>query len=584
MDRIRALLAETLRAASSHPPDGGRVMDVLLARAGADCHATTGRDAKSRHVPSIAFVLAGVRRLSDDGRLAVLSHIAGGAHDGATPWDAENLRTIFRALLRHPPAMTPQVATEFFRIYAKDEITVLFGLRVVLKRMEAGDPNRFASHTPLIKAYRDLRKRHIRLNANVVVSAEIEARIQRLLGIEAYRTSEGDSLKALILERPSGSDGLHVDAYLHELETHLGELDAWRTTIEAMRPDYHREVMETWARRYGSHPPGQLRATVFAPVTCYADLDPPPPSWLMEAFRRKQAKDAGFPVASSVSDGATSFQHHTMLKLRAPCFSIFNRVWLVRARNAKRLADLGRPRHDWSKNQIVLRPLLDLEGGAPDALFELVWQARGARPTARWLDEARGLLDTPSGPGATSRVRDWLAEIAEPIAIPEPRVEQLAVSFEALCAHAKEAVTVWGARRAAIEEICKGGTFGYYEDGHGYRGLAQHPSVLSEANDIVARGCAWFLSLTPGPEATACLERTALACLTKAPSDSGGRIHRSLAGVNASIWSLGRIGSPDAIEALSRLRGKAKEKRIVAAIDKAVGGGPAATDAGSATD
>jgi hypothetical protein len=433
--------------------------------------------------------------------------------------------------------------------------------------MEAqGGAGAFAGHGPLLDAYAALRERFPVLDDSGIVSAEMEAQAARVLGLEGA-TGPSDPPDM----RPSDDDDPQVDAFAAALEARLSEVVAWRNAIRARQPLFVEDAAEAWRRdaaRGSAIRPSALRA----PVACLARLEPPPPPWFVPLFAGTHDPGEDYPTARGPRDTASAVLAHILQCAPQNGGVFFGRAWLERARAAKRATD-ERSWHDWSVAAVVAPRLLRLDGAEdPDALRSLAWRARSPAPGKAWLDEAGRLLASTDGIAAIAAAARWVDQVAAPIAgQPDRETRRLSGVFEAFCEHARAKMARHGgdADAAALSEIQDVGHFG--ENANGWCGLAPRgesdPSVLSEENDTILRGCVWLLALAPSSGTADRLGRTASACLAKGPLYGQ---YRSLKGLNACLWALGRIATPEAVTALGRVKLKVRDERIAKQIAKAM--------------
>lgn len=376
------------------------------------------------------------------------------------------------------------------------------------------------------------------------------------------------------------ADGPYVDDYAAALAVLLEELRAWAAAVDAASPSARVYAYKAWVDQHASSIRDARFAGYVAPVTCYASLSPPPPGWLIEGCRQHFDPLYSFPVADRFS--LTGYVLDVLLEnLASGGITPIVGEALAQAREAKREVDRSCPPDDWSVPHVVQPGLLRLDGGdgspggSPDALAALLSKARGTAPAGSWLDAARRLLVGPQGAAAAAAARRWLAALGNGGgAMPSNATHRLALILKSYNAIAWNGITTLGdARAAAAAELCGRHRIGYYHDGSSSLDTgADHPALLSDANQAAVRGCAWLLSCAPVPENAAALQRAAMACLVQAPSASG-RKYRSLKGLNSCLWSLGQMATPEAVAALGRIglgvRDERLSKQVAAAMSEA---------------
>jgi uncharacterized protein DUF4132 len=248
---------------------------------------------------------------------------------------------------------------------------------------------------------------------------------------------------------------------------------------------------------------------------------------------------------------------------------LIDRAWLdANRRAARQLANTQYP-HDWNRPAIVERALLRLPAARqPDALFDLVWQARSAVPTKKWLGSAEKLLDAQDGAAALAAARRWLELLPMP-GLPSPNIAQRGRVHANFCRNAQLRISHYGgARNAAIANLCAHhGLWGVLKSSISRKYTEGDPALLSEENSLVVRGAVWLLSFDAAN--VDLLQRTALALLAKVSTGSG-QDYRSLKGVNSCIWALGRISTAAAVVALGRIRLRVRDERLSKQIAKAM--------------
>lgn len=370
------------------------------------------------------------------------------------------------------------------------------------------------------------------------------------------------------------ADGPHMEAYTAALGALLEELRAWKVAVDAANPSARAEAFDAWMDQHGASFGNARSAERHVPVTCYARLWPLLPEWLVEGCRQNLDSRYDFAAANLRSLSAQNLNGRLGL-LAAEDFVPFDQAWLTRAREARRLVERSHPRDDWSGPKLVQPGLLQLDGdghGSPGTLAVLLSKARGVVPGRTWLDEANRLLASPQGSAATMAARRWMDVLdGRGSAMPSMRMHQLAVTFTSYNAHVWHGIAAHGsARAAAVAELCGPTRIGQYFDGSsGFNCHADHPAILSDANEAALRGCIWLLSCEGGRENVATLQRTALACLVQAPSASGMK-YRSLKGINSCIWSLGQIATPEAVAALGRIGMRVRDERLAKQLSRAM--------------
>jgi hypothetical protein len=556
------------------PTDWQACFDALIARAlDAQREAPVEQRAARPHILPLKFIAAEVDRLPTTERAGLLGFIAaeGPQIAGEYPYQIDYVLNLCQALRDNPPPVTPRVAADFLRSCgmetARQRRDHPAGLLQIIKLMQHEPEGSLVGYKPLQEAYLGLKRRFRLLASSKIVSDERSAILERLIGLESAAPVPAPAIAIPAADLTDGWDGPYLDEFAGALEDCFIELKSWKSAVDAINPKARTEAIDDWVWTYVTRLNNRPMPRHFAPVACFAALNPPPPPWLIDLYRPWLRQDLDFPMAISEEAGAHSFSVYI---LKAPdelgdpilSFPYFDRQAIARARPVKRAIEAGWPRYDWSGSTIAAPALLYAAEGEPGPLFQLLWQARSAVPTKKWLDEARSLLQGASTPAPLEAAANWLDEFfLAPASIPSEQDYVLEQRFEQFCSHARQAMAQFGDARAAAMAA-----FGPAKRREHFQNGREHPSHVSEENALILRGCIWLMSLNHDHDTIARLQRTALACLSAVP----GSQYRSLKGLNACIWALGRIATQEAVTALGRIKLKIRDERLSKQLAKAM--------------
>lgn len=262
-------------------------------------------------------------------------------------------------------------------------------------------------------------------------------------------------------------------------------------------------------------------------------------------------------------------------------------------------AELGALYLVWEGNAVpALERLANVSDRAQAALLLHLADAKnGPKPPTAWLATARRLAAAAGRDATQARLADWLAQFADAPPtdgnyarlhnyhelaamaawLEEVRPDLPGCADAALIDAAASAIASGAGGRYTDEGVVLADEHDWlgsararakdFDRGHLPAGMRDRwrPSISNEA---ILRGVIWLLADLAGAGAADLLERTALSAM--AYSDSSGARSRGTA--NAVVAALARIGSPDALEALGRLRRSIKDKAIANAVTKAITG------------
>jgi hypothetical protein len=155
-----------------------------------------------------------------------------------------------------------------------------------------------------------------------------------------------------------------------------------------------------------------------------------------------------------------------------------------------------------------------------------------AKPSAKWTAPAAELAKGPQGRTIRQAIIDWLATLELPNA----------------AARAGRYVNV------------------------------SDPAHLSQVASFMVRSACFMLANWRDTEVVAALQNTAQAGLVKLSTGSNGLNYRSLTAANAAILALGEIATPEAVQALGRIKLKVRDERLVRQITAAMEAAAASAD------
>lgn len=579
--RVRALretLPEPAPAAGGVPPapesSAHPVFEALQELALGAQALAGGRQYVDRNIYLKSdFIAAEVARLSVEERAALLAELTVWQPPPSGPYGfhddrfATRARDAFAALHVHKPPPTPEVAADFCRLYTKYSIRRFLA---ILAHWEKGDRAAFAAYQPLKDAYQALRAKYSSLHESRVVAAEIDARMERLLGlvsegsagpVVALATQIGVRSSAAILAdfvpRTGAADFEQIQAFATSFEVFREEKRRWLTEVYARAPHFIPRPRQSYAAPLHPDPDEADWRCRSAPVQSFADVDPPSPAWLQRVdsiFAQVRARDCmqefwRYPQAA--------------LPLAGSLETRFDSTWLLEGRRIAALIEAQTLR-DWGASFVIEEARLRPQGRAD--LADLLWRARSAVPTKSWLKDAQVLIDG-GGRDVIDAVGGWIDLAAEPCA---PGIERQAFAHcflqTALEASILSLIEACGSPTDAAALVACG-DWGECDRRLSRWMMRAHPGLLSEENELVLRGAVWLLSLDAGSVPR--LLRLALALLVRVPVPSGQN-YRSLKGLNACIWSLGRIATPEAVIALGRIQRRIRDERLSKQVAKAM--------------
>ncbi|MBX6368151.1 MAG: DUF4132 domain-containing protein [Rhodospirillales bacterium] len=252
--------------------------------------------------------------------------------------------------------------------------------------------------------------------------------------------------------------------------------------------------------------------------------------------------------------------------------SEFNRAWLARMRQDDAYWQEVPATEDWSGAWVPnARILSGLPCGEQEYLRGFLWSLRGAKPSGKWAARAREIASGRNGRRIRRAIIDWLETL--PVA---------KVSSE-LVRNRPDLLCFRSFRRYALEDIERTGSpeaaallafftppfplWTYWSWG------LRDPAILSEGAARLVRAAAWMLTNWRDEEVVAALRKSAEATLMRVAMRGGGVEYRSLLAANTCILALGEIASPEAVQALGRIklgiRDERLSKQIAAAMEAA---------------
>ena len=212
--------------------------------------------------------------------------------------------------------------------------------------------------------------------------------------------------------------------------------------------------------------------------------------------------------------------------------------------------------------------------------------ARSSKPSKAWLKTASNLSETIGKANVRQILIDWL-ELLSPLTGLEATLEdyKFLARYELLADRwnhiddEEKNVSRWGPlsrdvrinRQALVMLQGARGHVRYVREfqattsGSTFQIERNLRQPLSDLNNEIVRGVIWTLAQWSDGVVVQCLERTALTLLSKSFGE-----FRSLIGANACVWSLGAIGTRDAVFALGRIRRSIKDKNVAKQVGKAL--------------
>jgi hypothetical protein len=269
-------------------------------------------------------------------------------------------------------------------------------------------------------------------------------------------------------------------------------------------------------------------------------------------------------------------------------FPTFDRAWLAQLREQdaawRKLAHVPakwtpvrRQEHalndslatvDWSDANIpgALERFGGIEVAPQQSLLDFLQMLRTAKPPAKWSARAAALASGPQGPAIRQAITEWLAAL--PItgtASMRAKLWPDVAAYRNFCRRVATQVESTGSPESAALiaffhyhapfQIYKGGSGGYMVD-------EGDPAMLSESAGFLVRSAAWMLVHWRDAETVAALQRTAETMLMRLSAGIHRLNYRSLTAANACILVLGEIATPDAVQALGRIKLGVRDERL----------------------
>ena len=174
--------------------------------------------------------------------------------------------------------------------------------------------------------------------------------------------------------------------------------------------------------------------------------------------------------------------------------------------------------NDWSGSAIPgIATLAAIRLGDGQTLDAFLRSLDKAKPTVKWSAPAAELATGPQGPAIRQTIIDWLATLQLPGDV---------------SARAK----LW------VDTA--------------------DPAMLSQVASFMVRSTVWMLAHWRDAETVATIQRTAEAALTKLSVGRMGVNYRSLTAANACILALGEIATPEAVQALGRIKLRLRDEKL----------------------
>ncbi|MBR0656949.1 DUF4132 domain-containing protein [Plastoroseomonas arctica] len=474
---------------------------------------------------------------------------------------------VFEALCKHFSDTCPEAAAAYFTALSgreRHQGRAISGFHRVCRTMERGDPEAYANHAPLRRAWEVFRANQPHgLHDNALVAAELEARASSLIGIDpprGFRNPVSGTTGLVSIE-----DFQLIRAYVEATESFASEAKQWCDKARAVDNACFRDAALRWtianSVQVPLYPDGCLddfplfRAV---PLRAAASIRPSPPAWMLEAaaiYRRAETSERGW--AEPCLAHAAWYPHSSWIHVWV------DRPWLLESRAlAEKL--LPNPPFDWADKEVVKHEAL--RRCADGTLIALLSKARSSTPSKTWLNAASALLGSAECASVVATCAEWiktfntsLLPISEAVAF---RCVQYYRDYERRAL--KEIALFGGSTDAAIvnavmirNPFSRPARYGHVD-----------PNLLSTENDTILRGIIWLKSLDAS--SVEFILEVALASLVRIVHPEGGFQYRSLIGVNACIWALGRIATPEAVTALGRIRRRVRDERISKLLAKAM--------------
>jgi hypothetical protein len=248
-------------------------------------------------------------------------------------------------------------------------------------------------------------------------------------------------------------------------------------------------------------------------------------------------------------------------------FPTFDRAWLAQLREQDAAWQKLGAIVDWTGPNIPGGVALSAVAVAPQQnLLDFLRTLRTAKPPAKWSASAAALASGPHGGAIQQAITDWLATL--PIAGSASTRAKLwpdVAAYRNFRRRVAEQSRSTGSPESAalITFFHYHAPFRIYDDGSGGFMIDEgDPAVLSESAGFLVRSAAWMLVHWRDAETVAALQRTAETMLMRLSSGRHRLNYRSLTGANACILALGEIATPDAVQALGRIKLKVRDERL----------------------
>jgi hypothetical protein len=239
----------------------------------------------------------------------------------------------------------------------------------------------------------------------------------------------------------------------------------------------------------------------------------------------------------------------------------YDRAWLAKMREDDAYWHELPAMEDWSGAWVPnARILAGLPCGRQEYLRGFLWSFRGAKPSEKWAARAREIASGRNGRRIRRAIVDWLGTL--PVAKDPSGLVRLrpdVIRFRSFCRYALEDIELTGSPEAAALLAFFSPPFPLWT----LRSWSmQDPAVLSEGAARLVRAAAWMLTNWRDEEVVAALRKGAEATLVRVSIQGGGVEYRSLRAANACILALGEIASPEAVQALGRIKLGVRDERL----------------------
>lgn len=268
-------------------------------------------------------------------------------------------------------------------------------------------------------------------------------------------------------------------------------------------------------------------------------------------------------------------------------FRTFDRAWLAQRRRQEAAWQAFGPMLDWSGSKIPgIAALSAIRVSPEQTLTDVLFSLRTPKPNEKWLKSARALTSGRQGPRIRRTIADFLSGLSVSGSVDARARLWKGVSeyrnFRRSVLEDTQALSDLGARDAslAMDSAVAAALIAFFDYwspheihdfGHSrFFDRDPDPSALSEVAALLVRGAVWMLACWRDAEAITVLQRTAQLTLLKPAYLYSGAQQRSLLAANACVLALGEIATPEAVQALGRIKLATRDERLSKQIAKAM--------------